>query len=104
MSKVTNATDISPSVKNTVWERDHHACVVCGSHMAMPNAHVFVSRAHGGLGIEENIVTLCQKHHHDFDNGKTKEFEYVSSVIYQYMTKLYPHLTPEYIKKEMIYK
>lgn len=26
----------------------------------------------GGLGIEENIVTLCNKCHHDFDNGSRR--------------------------------
>ena len=38
----------------------------------MPNAH-YLSRAHGGLGIEENIVTLCQSCHHNYDNGKSKQ-------------------------------
>lgn len=31
---------------------------MCGSSYAMPNAH-YIARAQGGLGIEENIVTLC---------------------------------------------
>lgn len=101
MHKNTRITDISPRVKKAVWERDHRRCVVCGNTQAMPNAHVFVSRAHGGKGIEENIATLCQKCHHAFDNGRNKEYELVSSVLYQYMTKKYPYITPEYIKKEI---
>ena len=24
----------------------------------------------GGLGIEQNVVTLCIQCHHDYDNGK----------------------------------
>jgi 5-methylcytosine-specific restriction endonuclease McrA len=38
----------------------------------MPNAH-YISRAKSGLGIPENIVTLCQKCHHDFDNTIKRE-------------------------------
>ena len=60
--------DIQEDVKWKVWERDHQCCVVCGNPKAFPNAH-FVSRAHGGLGIEQNIVTLCFKHHEQFDFG-----------------------------------
>lgn len=72
MSKRSKACDIPMSVKKKVWERDHHHCIYCGSPYAMPNAH-FLSRAHSGLGIEENVVTLCQKCHHNYDNGKSKE-------------------------------
>ena len=38
----------------------------------MPNAH-YISRAHGGLGIEENIVTLCLDCHNNYDNGRSKQ-------------------------------
>lgn len=34
----TKALDISKKVKDTVWERDNHRCILCGSHSAMPNA------------------------------------------------------------------
>ena len=71
MSKRSKACDISMQVKKKVWERDHHHCIYCGSPYAMPNAH-YIARSHGGLGIEENIVTLCQSCHHNFDNGKDK--------------------------------
>lgn len=32
----------------------------------MPNAH-YISRAHGGKGVEENIVTLCMRCHYNYD-------------------------------------
>ena len=92
MSKQTKLTDISPKVKKEVWQRDEGRCVVCGSSQAMPNAHVFVNRSHGGLGIKENVATLCIKCHHDYDNGKNKEHEYVKSILHEYMFKLYPDL------------
>lgn len=65
-SKRTKACDISPKVKNAVWERDNHYCVLCGNPAAMPNAH-FIPRSQGGLGIEENIVTLCNHCHREYD-------------------------------------
>lgn len=67
-SRRSKATDISQKVKNKVWERDNHCCILCGSPYAMPNAH-YISRANGGLGIEQNIVTLCHDCHSKFDNG-----------------------------------
>ena len=69
MHKRTKALDITPAVKSAVWERDKGRCILCGSPMyAFPNAH-YISRAQGGLGIEENIVTLCQVCHDRYDNG-----------------------------------
>ena len=67
-SRRSKATDISHKVKNKVWERDNHCCILCGNPNAMPNAH-YISRANGGLGIEQNIVTLCQNCHNKYDNG-----------------------------------
>ena len=71
-SKRAKATDISKKVKEEVWERDKGRCVICGSMYAMPNAH-YISRAHGGLGIPQNVVTLCFQCHHDYDNGSQRE-------------------------------
>lgn len=34
----------------------------------MPNAH-FIARSQGGLGIEENIITLCPECHRLYDNS-----------------------------------
>lgn len=85
-------TDIPRDVKLTVWERDRGACIYCKGkreeyissvvngvkkmasaiYNPQPNAH-YVPRSKGGLGIEENIVTLCFLCHHDYDNGKDSE-------------------------------
>lgn len=70
-SKRSRACDIAPKVKKIVAERDGGLCIVCGKPGA-PNAH-YISRAHGGLGIEQNIVTLCLPCHECYDNGVFRE-------------------------------
>ena len=81
-SKRSKACDITQAVKWKVWDRDGARCIVCGSHRAMPNAH-FISRAHGGLGIEQNIVTLCQNCHFRYDNTADRPIyrEYIKSYL-----------------------
>lgn len=71
-SKRTKAVDIPYKVKRKVWDRDSQCCILCGNPQAMPNAH-YIPRSHGGLGIEQNIVTLCWQCHHDYDNGGKRE-------------------------------
>lgn len=65
-SKRAKACDITQAVKRKVWERDQERCIFCGNPYAMPNAH-FISRAQGGLGIEENVLTLCNGCHRRYD-------------------------------------
>lgn len=86
MSKQSKACDISKKVKDEVWERDGHRCIICGSYQAMPNAH-YIARSHGGLGIPQNIVTLCHICHFDYDNGKLhKEYK---NIIQAYLKSKY---------------
>ena len=70
-SKRSKACDISPKVRQVVYERDGGLCVYCGKQ-GIPNAH-YIPRGQGGLGIEENIVTLCPDCHHLYDNGGMRE-------------------------------
>ena len=67
-SKRTKACDITKKVKDAVWERDGHRCILCGSYQAMPNSH-YIKRSQGGLGIEENITTMCLTCHDAFDGA-----------------------------------
>ena len=46
--------------------RDGGRCVFCG-RQGFPNAH-YIPRSHGGLGIEENILTACVECHRRFDS------------------------------------
>ena len=85
-SKQAKACDIPARVKREVWERDQGRCVLCGASVnTAPNAH-YISRAHGGLGIPENIVTLCTGFgpgscHDRYDNGTKEEREAAHSGI-----------------------
>jgi 5-methylcytosine-specific restriction endonuclease McrA len=91
MSKRSKACDIPMKVKHKVWERDNHHCIICGSPYAMPSAH-YLARSHSGLGIEENIVTLCQKCHHNYDNGKDKQVkEAIKGKIEAHLKRFYPN-------------
>lgn len=65
-SKRSKACDIPKAVKDKVWERDGHRCIICGSPQAMPNSH-YIKRSQGGLGIEENVTTMCLRCHRAFD-------------------------------------
>jgi len=87
MTKRTRALMISKRVKDAVWERDNHRCILCGSAQAMPNAHV-VPRAQGGKGVEQNIVTLCQNCHRALD--QTTQRKHLLQEVYAYMRAKYP--------------
>lgn len=93
----SKACDIPANVKKAVWERDGFYCIKCGNPEAMPNAH-YISRAHGGLGIEQNIVTLCRKCHDIFDNSsmRSEMREYIKN----YLIRQYP----DWDEKKLIYR
>lgn len=85
-SQRSKATNISPKVKQIVWERDGHKCIFCGSYNAMPNVHV-ISRAYGGLGIEQNVVTACLECHRKMDQSSNRQ-TYVK-IANQYLDSIY---------------
>ena len=86
-SKRSKACDISRKVKDIVWERDEERCIICGSRYAMPNAH-YIPRSQGGLGVEENIVTLCFSCHQMYD--QSIERSVIGKRIEKYLKSKYP--------------
>ena len=104
-TKRSKATDISMKVKKIVFERDEGKCVACGwSKNVMPNAH-YISRAKGGLGIEQNIVTLCteftpNKCHRKYDFGTKEEQEEIKLKIRKYLESKYD----DWDEEKLIYK
>lgn len=69
MSKASKACDISPAVRQEVYERDGRACIICGSYDGIQVAH-YISRARLGLGTPRNLACMCLSCHMDYDNGK----------------------------------
>lgn len=104
-SKKSKACDISQKVKMQVFLRDNGRCVICGnSYNVMPNAH-YIPRSKGGLGIVENIVTLCtdltdHKCHSRFDRGTKDEREELGNKIKSYLKSKHPN----WDEKNLIYK
>ena len=104
-SKRRKATDIPMSVKKIVFERDKGRCVVCGNcYNVMPNAH-YIPRSKGGLGIEENVVTLCteltkNKCHRKYDFGTKEEREKIRLIIKKYLSSKYENWNED----KLIYK
>lgn len=101
MNTITKHTAIPASVKALVAKRDctngPATCILCGAPGG-PHCHV-VRRSQGGMGIEENIVTLCGPCHYAFDEGiglkrleplgfRTRED--ISKYIEGYLKSFYP--------------
>lgn len=69
MHTKTKCCQIPKAVKEKVYLRDGCHCILCGRPVEVENACAhFISRARGGLGIEQNILTLCHRCHNAFDN------------------------------------
>lgn len=83
----SKATDIPQAVKKAVYERDNGSCIICG-RQGMPNAH-YISRQRGGLGIEENIVTLCFDCHYAYDYGGADKHKLIGENIKNYLKSQY---------------
>lgn len=96
-TKRAKACDISKKVKDIVWERDEHRCIICGSYQAMPNSH-YIRRSQGGLGVEENIVTMCMTCHRAYDQSSAREL--IAGYTEKYLRSKYPNWNP----KNLIYK
>ena len=95
-SKRAKATDISYKTKQKVWERDNQCCIYCGKsgYGVMPNAH-FISRKNGGLGIEQNIVTLCFDCHYKYDFGGKEISSSYRKYIRNYLSEKYENWREE---------
>lgn len=76
-SKRTKATSISKEVKGKVIRRDTPGstlprCIFCGSVYGITLAH-YVSRANGGLGIEQNLACVCMECHRKLDQSTERK-------------------------------
>ena len=99
MNRQTKFTAISPETKEAVYCRDEGYCVHCGKWVPpfYACAH-FIPRARGGLGIEQNILTLCPECHRRYDQGICrKEYE---AEFEEYLKSKYPNWNRE----ELVYR
>ena len=62
--------------------------MVCG-RPGLPEAH-YIPRSQGGLGIEQNIVTLCRECHDKFDFGDRETMDALGGIIRAYLMGEYP--------------
>ncbi len=106
MRNDTKARAISKQVKIRVAARDSiedwPCCVFCGrpspdGGIEWSNAH-YISRAQGGLGIEENILTLCPDCHRAYD--QTTEREEMRAYFREYLMDHYP----EWDEQKLVYR
>ena len=96
-TKRAKACDIPKSVKKIVWERDGERCIICGNPEAMPNSH-YIRRSRGGLGVEQNIVSMCMCCHSMYDQGIDREA--IATYTEKYLRSKYPNWNPD----DLIYK
>ena len=110
MNNRTKALGISIAVKEAVADRDSFdgwpCCLLCGTpapvnnRLAFSNAH-YISRAQGGLGREDNILTLCHDCHiNRYDQGT--ERAKLQPFFRRYLMEHYPNWNEENLlyKKE----
>lgn len=103
----TKALGISIRVKEEVADRDSFngwtCCVLCGlpaptyNRLAYSNAH-YISRSNGGLGVEENILTLCPKCHRRYDS--TEDRAKLKPFLGRYLKSHYP----EWDESKLVYQ
>lgn len=90
--KQTIACDISPKARKAVYERDsadgRPVCIICGGSESLELAH-YIPRSQGGIGIPENLVTLCKYHHQQYDQYGI-ERDGIRFVIEAHLKSYYP--------------
>ena len=86
-SKRAKALSIARETKRAVYHRDQGLCVMCGNP-GKPEAH-FIPRSKGGLGIPQNILTLCPTCHRKFDQGRRTEREGMREYFREYLQSKY---------------
>ena len=92
----TDALGIPQGVKKSVAARDSvegwPCCILCGrpsptrAPLAFSCAH-YIARSQGGLGIEENILTLCWNCHQEYDGARRNELR---PVLARHLLEHYP--------------
>lgn len=73
MSERKKNTDISSRSRKEVHERDGIRCVYCGrTDKPIELAH-YISRAQGGKGVPQNLLSLCTDCHRRYDGAERND-------------------------------
>ena len=74
MSDRSKACEFDEKTREQIRKRDHNKCVICGRTQGLQVMHIFINRAHGGLGVKENGCLGCMYCHQVIDNpiGRTQ--------------------------------
>lgn len=91
MGSVKKATSIPAEVKRIVRERDNGRCIICGAP-GNPWCH-YIPRSALGLGVEQNIVTLCDRCHRQYDQSALRPA--YKRIIEDYLRARYPGWNPD---------
>lgn len=91
MNERTKACSIKPETKKRVEERDGGVCIFC-HRPGKGEAHV-VPRSHGGLGVEQNLITVCRPCHNLLDNTVSRRWYLLVAI--EHLKSFYPDWTPE---------
>lgn len=104
MTDRTKSLSIPGWVKEAAAKRDSvngwPCCILCGdtapawNPLAYSCAH-YLSRAQGGRGIEENILTLCPACHRAYDTNARQELR---PILTRYLREHYPDWNEENLK------
>ena len=92
-SKRAKALAISQKTKRIVYDRDEGLCVICHCP-GLPEAH-YIPRSRGGLGIEQNIVTMCRDCHRAMDQGDGETTSKLHNMVRDYLSSHYDGWTEE---------
>ena len=86
-------------VKRNVYRRDGGCCIFCGRPVSVyhANSHV-ISRAYGGLGIEQNIMTNCIECHRLYDQSIQRKK--MQEIAIKHMIRIYG----EFDKENLVFK
>lgn len=88
MHERTKATSILPKIRKEVEDRDGNACVFCHSSIGIRGEAHYIRRSQGGLGIPQNLLTVCRYCHRQLDEGKYKEVYRQKAA--EYLKNIYP--------------
>ena len=97
MNTRTKQTDIDAKIRAVVHNRDNRRCVYCGrTDKPIELAH-YISRAQGGLGIPQNLISLCPECHGEYDGEQRSK---IRGYLAGYLRAAYP----DWEERQLIYR